>query len=81
MMALSVQSPAQRILSRSLMKLDAKDVSFFPVSPAMSLSEDRSWEAYKTMRGNETVTLCNFHRTALHDTTSLRSAFPLLINI
>jgi hypothetical protein len=41
-------SPAQRILSRSLMKLEAKDVSFFPVSPAISLSEDRSCEAYKT---------------------------------
>jgi hypothetical protein len=31
------------------MKLEARDVSFFPVSPAMSLSEDRSCEAYKTM--------------------------------
>jgi hypothetical protein len=37
------------------MKLEAKDASFFLVSPAMSLSEDRSCDAYKTMTGNETV--------------------------
>lgn len=61
-------SPAQRILSRSLMKLEAKDVSFFPVSPAMSLSEDRSCEAYKTMAPNETV---NFMQLP-HDMASLQ---------
>ena len=33
---------AHRILSRSLMKLEAIDVSFFPVSPAIFLREDRS---------------------------------------
>jgi hypothetical protein len=42
------------------MKLEAKDVSFFPVSPAMSLSEDRSWEAYKTMAADEKTAMCNY---------------------
>jgi hypothetical protein len=60
LMVFFVQSPIQIILSRSLMKLEAKDVSFFPVSPAISLSEDRSWVAYKTQN------LHNFH-TSLHN--------------
>lgn len=70
-------SPTQRILSRSLMKLEAKDVSFFPVSPAMSLSEDRSCDAYKTMTGNETVDFMQLS----HDVSAwywfFLSTFPL----
>jgi hypothetical protein len=66
MVVFFAQSPIQSILSRSLMKLEAKDVSFFPVSPAMSLSEDRSWVAYKTPTESKTVTLHNFH-TSLHN--------------
>ena len=50
------------------MKLEAKDVNFFPVSRAMSLSEDRSCEAYKTMAANETV---NFMQLS-HDMKSLQ---------
>ena len=32
------------------MKFEAKDVSFFPVSPAMFLRDDKSWEAYSKMQ-------------------------------
>lgn len=67
-------SHAQRILSRSLMKLEANDVSFFPVSPAMSLSEDRSCVAYKTMAANETE--LSHAMTSLHDIGFL-SPIPL----
>jgi hypothetical protein len=55
------------------MKLEASDVSFFPVSPAMSLSEDRSWEAYKTMPANEASSL---RLTSLRNICSL-GAFAL----
>lgn len=38
----------QRILSwRSLIRLEAKDVSLFPVSPAMFLREDISCDAWE----------------------------------
>ena len=55
----------QRILSRSLIKLEAKEVSLFAVSPAMFLSENISCEAYKIAIGNENIVLCNFHMASL----------------
>lgn len=44
------------------MKFEAKDVSFFPVSPAMFLRDDKSWEAYKKIqiKLEMYVSLCRF---------------------
>ena len=44
------------------MKFEAKDVSFFPVSPAMFFRDDKSWEAYRKnqIKLEMYVSLCRF---------------------